>query len=319
MSVSDKSFVRFENVSKSYGNLLALEDVSFVIGKGENFGYIGPNGAGKTTTIKILVGLLTEFEGGVSIGSYSMPKDRDKVHEMMGYLPQRVSFQDWRTLEQTLSTFGRLSGMGEERVEERISGVLDTLRLSELRKRKIGKLSGGTIQKVGISQALLHDPKMLVLDEPLSGLDPASRHEMKEIIKDLSKGGTTVLFSSHILSDVQDVADRIGILDLGRIVQVGTLEELKSQFPSEREIEIELSKTSDRLEELESLDGVGKVERRDSKRLLVRLTKDVDIDEISHEIIRKLIDLDCRIRSLTPVYPDLDEVYLKYVGVGEGP
>ncbi|MCJ7469745.1 ABC transporter ATP-binding protein, partial [Candidatus Bathyarchaeota archaeon] len=219
-SNAGNGFVVLNGVSKKYGSLLALDSVSLEIGEGEIFGYIGPNGAGKTTTMKIMVGLVSDFQGEVRIGGYRMPEQKDEMHRLLGYLPQNVAFQEWRTVDHALRAFGRLSGLGKREIASRISEVLDILALSDVRNKKISHLSGGMIQKVGLAQALLHNPKLLVLDEPLAGLDPASRYQLKQTIMKLGKDGTTVFFSSHILSDVQDVATRIGILSRGRIKQI---------------------------------------------------------------------------------------------------
>jgi len=309
--------VVFEGISKRYEDLLALNNVSFEIEEGEIFGYIGPNGAGKTTTIKIMVGLLRPTQGTLYIGDHPMPDEKGEVHKMLGYLPQSFAFQEWRTVDHALRTFGKLSGLEKNEVEHRIEEVLDLVALPDVRYKKIVKLSGGMTQKLGLAQALLHNPKLLVLDEPLAGLDPASRYQIKQIIKGLGKSGTTVFFSSHILSDVQDVATKIGILNRGRIMQIGTLDELKSRFPKKNDVEITLSHDSGRWKELESLTGVTSLEQSAPNRLLVHLDSKADIDETIHNLIQGLIDLDCRIRSFTPVFPSLDEVYLQYVEGGE--
>ena len=201
-SNDEKPFVVLRGVSKNYFNFRALDNISFEINEGEIFGYIGPNGAGKTTTMKILVGLISDFQGEVLIGGYRIPKQKEEVHKLLGYLPQNVAFQEWRTVNHALTTFGRLSGLTAKQVESRIPEVLDLVSLSDVRHKKISQLSGGMTQKVGLAQALLHEPKLLILDEPLGGLDPLSRHQFKEVILELGKRGTTILFSSHILSDV---------------------------------------------------------------------------------------------------------------------
>ena len=189
-------FVVLKNVSKYYGTFRALDNVSFTIKEGEIFGYIGPNGAGKTTTMKILVDLISDFQGEISIGGHQIPKERNEIHRLLGYLPQNVAFQDWRTVNHALTTFGRLSGLSLQKVEDSIPKILDLLALSDVRHKKISQLSGGMIQKVGLAQALLHEPKFLVLDEPLGGLDPLSRHQFKDIVLKLRNKGTTILFSS---------------------------------------------------------------------------------------------------------------------------
>ena len=154
------------------------------------FRSIGPNGAGKTTTIKIIVGLLKDFSGDYHFKNIKMPKNITEVSQMLGYLPQGVAFHEWRTVDQALKTFGRLSGLEKEEIEQQINILLELLDLSNVRYKKISKLSGGMIQKVGLAQALLHNPKLLILDEPLSGLDPVGRFEVKSFIKKLSEKGT---------------------------------------------------------------------------------------------------------------------------------
>lgn len=312
-----KEFLVFENVSKKFRDLLALDNISFQVGEGEIFGYIGPNGAGKTTTIKIMVGLLSEFEGTLSIGGYSMPQRRDQIHKILGYLPQNVAFQEWRTVDHALRTFASLSGLERRMIEPGIEKVLEQLALSDVRHKKIVELSGGMMQKVGLGQALLHNPRLLVLDEPLAGLDPASRYQVKQIIRELGQKGTTIFFSSHILSDVEDVATKIGILNWGQIMQIGTMDELKSGFPSKNDVRITLSHNSGRCKELESLAEVMSVEEISPNSLLVQLSSQADIDEAVHHLIQELIKLDCHIRSINLVSPNLDEVYLQYLSGGK--
>ena len=236
------NIIVFEQVSKRYENFPALDGVSFKIREGEILGYIGPNGAGKTTTIKILVGLIKEFDGTYYFGKKLMPENLTSLHKMLGYLPQDVAFQEWRTVDHALKTFGKLSRLkNPEELESRIDHVLALFDLTAVRNKKIVKLSGGMIQKLGLAQALLHKPKVLILDEPLSGLDPSSRYKVKATLRDLAKSGTTIFFSSHILSDVQDVATKIALINKGRLLKVGTLEELKSDSFATNQIEIQLS------------------------------------------------------------------------------
>jgi ABC-2 type transport system ATP-binding protein len=269
----DNGFVTIRNLTKSFGTFRALNDVSFGINVGEIFGYIGPNGAGKTTTMKILVGLISDFQGEVSIGGYQVNKQKEEIHKLLGYLPQSVAFQEWRTVDQALKTFGKLSGLSDTKVEERIPEILGMLGLVDARHKKVSQLSGGMMQKVGLAQALLHEPKLLVLDEPLGGLDPLSRYQFKEIVLKLGKKGTTILFSSHILSDVQDVADRIGIISHGKIKQIGTLTELKSRLSSQKTVQVLLSYASDKWREFGALKNVTGVEQPSPGRVLVHLEK----------------------------------------------
>ncbi len=310
------SIVQIQNISKKYKDILALNNVSFNIKKGEIFGYIGPNGAGKTTTIKILVGLLNKTNGQVFINGYEMPEQKEQAHKFIGYLPQQVAFQQWRTLNHTLTTFAKLSGMQKNSIQPRIDELLEIMNISKLKNKKINQLSGGTIQKVGIIQAIQHNPSLLILDEPLEGLDPESRYKVKQIFKDLSKNGTTVFFSSHILSDVQDVATKICILDWGCILRIGTIDELKSEFIKEKQIEIVLSKKSEKFKEINKIFGVKSILEKSYKNYLVTIDNNVSSDEVIHNIIKTLLKNECHIRSITPITPSLDEVYQYYLRKG---
>jgi ABC-2 type transport system ATP-binding protein len=307
------AFVSIRNVTKTYGAFRALDNISFDIKEGEVFGYIGPNGAGKTTTMKILVGLISNFEGEVTIGGYRVPKQKNEIHKLLGYLPQNVAFQEWRSVNQALKTFGKLSGLSDVKVEARIPQILDTIGLGDVREKKISQLSGGMTQKVGLAQALLHDPKLLVLDEPLGGLDPLSRRQFKDIVLKLGERGTTILFSSHILSDVQDVADRIGILSRGKIKQIGSLDELKKRFTTNNVIEVLLSYASDRWQKLGETQGVKTAEQATPGRVRLTLQPNADADEAINEVVKAIVRLGIRVQGVSLLSPSLDEIYSNYV------
>jgi ABC-2 type transport system ATP-binding protein len=307
------AFVSIRNLTKTYGVFRALDNVSFDIKEGEVFGYIGPNGAGKTTTMKILVGLISNFEGEVTIGGYRVPEQKGEIHKLLGYLPQNVAFQDWRTVNQALKTFGKLSGLNDVEVEARIPQILDTIGLGDARQKKISQLSGGMTQKVGLAQALLHDPKLLVLDEPLGGLDPLSRRQFKDIVQKLGQKGTTVLFSSHILSDVQDVADRIGILSRGKIKQIGSLNELKKRFTTNNIIEVLLSHASDQWQKLGEIQGIETAKQPVPGRVRLTLQPNVDAEQEINEVVKAIVRLGIRIQGVSLLSPSLDEIYSNYV------
>lgn len=309
------NLVVLKNLTKRYKDLLALDHVSFSLKPGEVFGYIGPNGAGKTTTIKLMVGLLSEDEGSCLIDGFEMPKDKINIHRLIGYLPQNVSFQSWRTVDHALFSFGRLSGMPDERIEQRIVELLDLFELSHVRAKKVSELSGGMMQKIGLVQALLHEPKLLILDEPLAGLDPDSRFKVKEIIKKISQQGTTVFFSSHILSDVQDIASRIGILNYGHIEAFGTLDELKAKFVSEHVLELEVDSSFSELSFLSSVAGVDFVEKIKDNVVRIHMRKDDDSDELRNKLLVSVLEAGFKVRKFAPLSPNLDELYQSYVAV----
>jgi ABC-type multidrug transport system ATPase subunit len=307
-------YVNLDSVTKFYGSFQALDKVSFDIRKGDIFGYIGPNGAGKTTTIKILVGLLKKFDGSVRYDGQSVKDSWLAISKRVGYLPQATGFQEWRTVNHALTTFGRLSGMSEPALGSRIDYVLKMIGISDIKDKKIIQLSGGTTQKVGMAQAILHEPEILILDEPMAGLDPKSRYEFKEIFKDLSRSGTTIFFSSHILSDVQDLANRIGILNGGRITHLGTAADLEERMKLPKEIDVVLSKDSGKWRNKLSANGVREIVETEPNHLVVRLAKGADVDVVVDELIRMLLSADCKIRKVSPVAPTLEELYIRYLG-----
>jgi ABC-2 type transport system ATP-binding protein len=311
--MQNETYIEFQNISKKYKNVLALDNISFSIRRGDIFGYIGPNGAGKTTTIKILVGLIPNYKGEVYVNG-KLASDYKDLYKIMGYHPQEVGFQEWRTVNHALKTFGRLSGMSKANLERRIQEVLKFAELEDVRNRKIKHLSGGMIQKVRLCQALLHEPELLILDEPLSGLDPSMRYQIKGLIKYLAKSGKTILFSSHILSDVQDIANIIGILHKGHLLKIGTPDELQSDFQVGNIIRIEVEKNTQLVQDFNNLSEVEKIENLASNIQFVHLKLDIDLDSTINKILKILLEKNCKLRSFNLVKPSLEDVYLKYVG-----
>jgi ABC-2 type transport system ATP-binding protein len=316
-ALSDEPFLSLRGVTKRFWNITALDGVTFDLRKSEIFGYIGPNGAGKTTTIKILVGLILDYEGSVNLGGSSFRETPEVLHKMLGYLPQKAAFQDWRTVDQALTTFGRLSGLTSSDLVSRIPEVLGSLGIKETRYRHIAQLSGGTVQKVGMAQAILHTPPLLVLDEPVAGLDPASRFEFKALFKQLRSEGTTIFFSSHILSDVQDIADRIGILNHGKLLHIGTFDELRGRLTIPKDVEILIAKDSGRGLSADVLARLTGLETEAPGHLVAHVRPEVDLDDTIDALIVAFRDAGYKLRGIRPIVPDLEELYMRFVG-GEG-
>jgi len=310
------TFIEFKGVTKIYqGGFKALDEISFFSNKGEIFGYIGPNGAGKTTTIKILVGLIKDYQGDVSVDGINL-REKD-FNTKLGYLPQDVGFQEWRTVDHALTTFGRLSGVPTEALEDRIASTLDLVGLHDVISKKIVNLSGGMVQKLRLAQALLHDPEILVLDEPMNGLDPASRFQVKNIIKSLAGRGKTVLFSSHILSDVQDIADTIGILNHGKIIRIGSPAELQAEFQVGNAVELEVVDESLQVADLETMSEIQSITTEEGRKFNIVFKPEIDLDVAIHSLLAFLFGAGVKLRHFNQVRPSLEEVYLKLVG-GDG-
>jgi ABC-2 type transport system ATP-binding protein len=201
-----------------------LSDVSFSVGFGEIFGFLGHNGAGKTTTMKIILGLVQATAGSVELLGTSWTNVQ--VHKRIGYLPESPYFYDYLTAEEFLMFYGGLAGLNKATVIPRIEELLEKVGLSEARTHPLRKFSKGMLQRIGLAQALIHDPELVILDEPMSGLDPVGRKEVRDIILNLRDQGKTVLFSTHIISDVEMICDRVGIIAKGKMLAVGRIEDI---------------------------------------------------------------------------------------------
>ncbi len=202
----------------------AVRSVGFSVRKGEIFGLLGPNGAGKTTTIKTIIGLIRPTSGDISL--FGGDGRDPKVRRQVGYLPENPYFHEYLTPRELLSFHGRLAGLSKREVAKRRDKLIDQVGLRDAAKRPLRKFSKGMLQRIGLAQALLTEPDFLVLDEPMSGLDPLGRKFVTDLIKDLNDAGTTILFSSHILSDVERLCHRVVILNKGRKVAEGSIDEL---------------------------------------------------------------------------------------------
>ena len=260
-----------------------------------------------------MVGLIRDYVGKVYIEGKDISNSRQELYKILGYHPQEAGFQSWRTVEHALRTFGRLSGLKQHRLELKITEVLNFVNLEEVRSKKIIHLSGGMLQKLRLAQALLNDPQILVLDEPLSGLDPSSRYQVKNLIKSLSLQGITIFFSSHILSDIQDISNKIGILNKGRVIKIGDPNELQNEFLIGNIIEVVYTEVGNPCQNLEQIDGVEKIELGAPNKQLIHLEANADLDNTIQKILRSIADQKCKMRNFQILKPSLEEVYLKYI------
>jgi ABC-2 type transport system ATP-binding protein len=301
-----------EELVKKYGQFVAVDRATLRVDEGTVYGLIGPNGAGKSTIIRCLLGLVPNQGGKVIVSGTDMSAPDAQRKVRIGYLPQKAAFQEWRTCEQALLTFGRLSGLKGDRLRTRVDEVLGQLGIEEHRKKKVGKLSGGTLQKLGFAQAVLHEPSVLVLDEPMASLDPASRFQMKKIIKELRSSGMTVLFSSHILSDVEDLADSVGLLQGGKVRYSGPIDGLEKMVSIRSELVVELADDRGEWKGV-SIPGTD-IRQPAAGWLVVHIDDNSQWDAITPKIMEALMNAGCRIRSFNRRDPRLEDVYMAYVG-----
>ena len=220
--------IKVNGLTKYYGSKPAAKDISFEVKKGEVFGLLGTNGAGKSTTIKMLCGLLKPTRGSIQIGDIDLQRMPLKAKSMMGYLPENPLIYDKLTGAETLELIGRLRKLSNDMIEQRVKYYAQTLDLGEQIYHEVGTYSKGMRQKLAIAMTLIHDPEMVLLDEPASGLDPRYTKLLKDWIKNLSANGRTVLLSTHIIEMAETLCDRIGIIDQGKLMAIGTVNEIQT-------------------------------------------------------------------------------------------
>ena len=220
--------IKVQGLTKYYGSRPAAKDITFEVQKGEVFGLLGTNGAGKSTTIKMLCGLLKPTRGLIKIGDIDLNRTPLKAKSMMGYLPENPLIYDKLTGAETLELIGKLRKLSNELIEQRVKYYAETLGLGEQIYHEVGTYSKGMRQKLAIAMTLIHDPEMILLDEPASGLDPRYTKLLKDWIKNLSANGRTILLSTHIIEMAETLCNKIGIIDQGKLMTVGTVNEIQT-------------------------------------------------------------------------------------------
>ena len=220
--------IKVNGLTKYYGKKPAAKDITFEVNKGEVFGLLGTNGAGKSTTIKMLCGLLKPTRGSIMIGDVDLNRMPLKAKSMMGYLPENPLIYDKLTGAETLELIGRLRKLSNDMIDQRVKYYAQTLDLGEQIYHEVGTYSKGMRQKLAIAMTLIHDPEMLLLDEPASGLDPRYTKLLKDWIKNLSANGRTILLSTHIIEMAETLCDKIGIIDQGKLMAIGTVDEIQT-------------------------------------------------------------------------------------------
>jgi len=226
-----------KNLSKNFSKFVALDNLSLDVKKKSCVGFLGPNGAGKTTTLKILTGLLRPTSGTAYINGFDVTKQFREAMKNVGAVVETPEFYPYFTPVDVLSYFGRLRGMSQQDLKDRIKKVLDEVNMTEWSQKKIGKFSKGMKQRIAIASSLLHEPELVILDEPASGLDPRGMMEVREIILSLKKQGRTIFMSSHLLVEVQAICDEVALIDKGKLLGLKSINELHHANKSKIKIE----------------------------------------------------------------------------------
>ncbi|HEY6906588.1 MAG TPA: ATP-binding cassette domain-containing protein [Ignavibacteriaceae bacterium] len=254
--------ITVENLTKQYGSQKAIDSISFDVKPGEILGFLGPNGAGKTTTMKIITCFMAPNEGDVKVGNHSIHDDQEVIKKQIGYLPENNPLYYEMPVLEYLEFVAMLQGVEKSKIKNRIVEMVHLTGLNEEKHKKIGELSKGYRQRVGLAQAMIHDPEVLILDEPTTGLDPNQIIEIRKLIRELGRQKTVVL-STHILPEVEATCDRILIINKGKIVADGTPDTLRKQAQGEEVLKVQIADAANRdqlISSLQNLESVGMVD-----------------------------------------------------------
>jgi ABC-2 type transport system ATP-binding protein len=293
--------VETTRLRKVYGRKVAVADLTLSIGEGEVFGFLGPNGAGKSTSVKMLVGLVRPTSGDGQL--FGQPLGDVKVKRRIGFLPELFRFHEWLSADEFLDFHGRLAGLDPARRRHRAAEVLELVGLADRGADRLSTFSKGMLQRIGIAQALIGDPDLVILDEPTSALDPIGRRDVRDIINHLKTIGKTVFLNSHLLSEIEMVCDRVAIIDRGRVVREGRLADLLA----ERELDLTIGGSTPAL--LDTLAARWRVISRSGSLITLAVGSDEDAPEVAATVLAH----GARLYAMTPTRRSLEDVFVQSV------
>jgi ABC-2 type transport system ATP-binding protein len=308
-SSSVEPILRTENLTRKYGDHLALNNLNLTIHPGEVFAYIGPNGSGKTTTFRILCGLLDPTSGAAYIDGKNVTGNKDLIKQLVGYLPDNFGVYPTLRVWEYLDFFAAAYKIPKKQRAERIDKCLKIAN-ADFRDKFMGGLSRGMKQRVGIAKTLLHDPKVIILDEPAATLDPRARVAMRDLLRDLAKLGKAVLVSSHILPELADVADTVGIVSKGNLIASGPVQEILRNIRQKRLIEITVLKFKDQAKEVLA-SSPGDWTQVEEDKVTDRLRYEASVDEPQMaQALLSLLKRGIPVTGFAEVQADLEDVFM---------
>jgi len=304
--------IEVENLTKRYGPTLAVSDVSFRVEKGEILGFLGPNGAGKTTTMRVITGFLPASGGRVRVAGYDVHEAPLEAKKRTGYLPELPPVYPDMTVTEYLSFVAKIKGVARRDVPKRVDEASDRCAVADVKNRQIGKLSKGYRQRVGLAQALIHNPDVLVLDEPTAGLDPKQIIETRELIKGLA-GQHTVVLSTHILPEVSKVCQRVVVINAGKIAAVGTPHELTHRLAGYESVLVTAQGPApEMMDKLQRVAGVNMVEPREAHDSTVTLEVHAEKGhDVRAELARAIVESQWKLLELKTSGMSLEDIFLK--------
>ena len=312
MSSDSQPVVEITNLTKRYGEFVALDNLSLALNRGDILGFIGPNGAGKTTTIRILVGLTRPTSGSARIAGSDCVADARKVRQLVGYMPDKFGSYDNMRVREYLDFFGAAYGISRKSRQLRVAEVLDITNATWMQYRYVESLSHGMQQRVGIARTLLHNPEVLILDEPANGLDPQARIEMREILLRLASEGRTLIVTSHILPELARICDRVAIVANGQLKALGTLKEVTGQLTQRRTFEVQCLQA----EQLAEVEAIVRRKFEDDTEVtaskaegIVRFRTSAN-DEVLSELLKLVVNSGSVITQFRELVGDLEEAFI---------
>lgn len=302
-----------KEIRKSYGKHVAVKDVTFSVGKGEAFGLLGPNGAGKSTTIAMICGLLPYESGDILIDGLSVKKEPRNVKKIIGIVPQEIALYPTMTAHDNLLFWGRMYGLTRAQGKKRAKVVLEIIGLQDRAKHKVETFSGGMKRRLNIGAALMHEPELLIMDEPTVGIDPQSRNHILETVKHLNQEGMTVIYTSHYMEEVENLCDRIGIVDEGKIIALGKKEELCETLAKGIVIHLQVDSLNEKWrKELEDMANVEQVVAHAEKNMLEIVV--TNHPNIVSDIIASAVKSHVKVLSFERKEPNLESLFLQLTG-----
>jgi len=304
--------IKVEHLTKNFGQFKALDDVSFEINKSEIVGLLGPNGAGKTTTLRILTSYIFPTLGQVKYDNLDIVEDSLAIRKKIGFLPENNPLYEEMKVKEYLSYAGEMHDIAKDKLNEAVKKAIEICGLKEKQNQEISKLSKGYRQRVGLAQALIHDPEILILDEPTEGLDPNQRIEIRDLIKKIG-AQKTVILSSHVLSEVDATCNRVLIINQGKIVASGSPEELKAQSAKQTKINLKAEGPMDPMvEAIKKLDGVERILNAKSEGNIVSIEIETDsTKELRKPLVQLLLDNNWQLLEITKQEKSLEDIFVK--------
>ncbi len=298
---------------KKYGEKIAVNGINFEIQEGEIFSLLGPNGAGKTTTISVLSTLYAPTSGDAVIGGHSVAREPMAVRKLIGVVPQDLALYEDLTARENLSFWGQMYDLSGKALQERIDQVLDQIDLKDRAKQRVKTFSGGMKRRVNIGVGLLHRPRLLFMDEPTVGIDPQSRRAILDSVKELNRQGMTVLYTTHYMEEAQELSDRVGIIDHGDLIALGTQSELTRQVGEYEALQLHLGEMDDSeglATALRGLEGVVRADVIDHSITLIT----PDAERVLAPAVSRANEKNIKIRSVSIQEPNLEAVFLHLTG-----